>query len=121
MNEPTTLVEVSGLAMRYGPVTALDGVDLTLASGQIVGLLGENGCGKTTLLKILAGVMTGYSGDVASQVTSPVRSRRLECPSCPTPASFPTARGSVTAWTCKRTSSPTSAPRRPATSSVSSD
>lgn len=64
MNEPTTLVEVSGLAMRYGPVTALDGVDLTLASGQIVGLLGENGCGKTTLLKILAGVMTGYTGDV---------------------------------------------------------
>ncbi|MGN0102223.1 ABC transporter ATP-binding protein [Dietzia sp. CH92] len=64
MTEPTTLVEASGLTMRYGPVTALDGLDLTLTSGRIVGLLGENGCGKTTLLKILAGVMTGYTGDV---------------------------------------------------------
>ncbi|MCT1434014.1 ABC transporter ATP-binding protein [Dietzia maris] len=60
----TTLVEVTGLLMTYGATTALDGLDMTLAPGQIVGLLGENGCGKTTLLKILAGVLAGYSGDV---------------------------------------------------------
>ena len=58
------LVEISGLTMSYGPVRALDGLDMTLQSGRIVGLLGENGCGKTTLLKILAGVLSGYSGDV---------------------------------------------------------
>ena len=58
------LVEISGLTMSYGPVRALDGLDMTLHSGRIVGLLGENGCGKTTLLKILAGVLSGYSGDV---------------------------------------------------------
>lgn len=60
----TTLVEATGLRMTYGATTALDGLDLALAPGQIVGLLGENGCGKTTLLKILAGVLAGYSGDV---------------------------------------------------------
>src|SRR5699024_11699294 len=48
----TTLVEATGLRMTYGATTALDGLDMTLAPGQIVGLLGENGCGKTTLLKI---------------------------------------------------------------------
>ncbi|MGN7226428.1 ABC transporter ATP-binding protein [Dietzia maris] len=60
----TTLVEATGLRMTYGATTALDGLDMALAPGQIVGLLGENGCGKTTLLKILAGVLAGYSGDV---------------------------------------------------------
>ena len=60
----TTLVEATGFRMTYGATTALDGLDMTLAPGQIVGLLGENGCGKTTLLKILAGVLAGYSGDV---------------------------------------------------------
>ncbi|MFN3340797.1 MAG: ABC transporter ATP-binding protein [Dietzia sp.] len=64
MSAPTTLVEASGLSMRYGAVAALDGLDLHLSSGQIVGLLGENGCGKTTLLKILAGVLSGYEGSV---------------------------------------------------------
>ena len=60
----TPLIDVTGLTMKYGPVHALQGVDLTLQPGQIVGLLGENGCGKTTLLKILAGVLAGYGGDV---------------------------------------------------------
>lgn len=58
------LVEVSGLTVSYGPARALDGLDMTLRSGRIVGLLGENGCGKTTLLKVLAGVLAGYSGEV---------------------------------------------------------
>lgn len=58
------LIEVSGLTMSYGPTRALDELTMTLRPGRIVGLLGENGCGKTTLLKILAGVLSGYSGDV---------------------------------------------------------
>ena len=62
MTDSTTLVEARGLTMRYGAVSALDGLDLALPPGKIVGLLGENGCGKTTLLKILAGVLSGYSG-----------------------------------------------------------
>lgn len=57
------LLKVSGLTKRFGSTTALDGLDVTLRPGQVVGLLGENGCGKTTLLKILAGVLSGYEGD----------------------------------------------------------
>ncbi|MDV8002763.1 ABC transporter ATP-binding protein [Rhodococcus sp. IEGM 1408] len=64
MGATTTLVEVADLRMTYRATAALDGMTMSLASGQIVGLLGENGCGKTTLLKILAGVLTGYDGDV---------------------------------------------------------
>ncbi|GMA41018.1 ABC transporter ATP-binding protein [Mobilicoccus caccae] len=60
----TPAIEITGLTKTYGRSVALDGVDLTLAPGHIVGLLGENGCGKTTLLKILAGVMQDYDGDV---------------------------------------------------------
>ena len=41
------------LTKRYGYTLALDGIDLTLTSGKIVGLLGPNGSGKTTLIKIL--------------------------------------------------------------------
>lgn len=60
----TTAIEVKGLTKNYGALRALDGLDLTLPTGQIVGLLGENGCGKTTLLKVLAGVLADHSGEV---------------------------------------------------------
>ncbi|KAB1646969.1 ABC transporter ATP-binding protein [Pseudoclavibacter endophyticus] len=49
--------------MRYGKTQALDGIDLELAPGRIVGLLGVNGCGKTTLMKVLAGVVAEYGGE----------------------------------------------------------
>lgn len=58
-------IEVRGLRKTYGRHVALDGLDLTLPGGRVVGLLGENGCGKTTLLKILAGVLHDYAGDVS--------------------------------------------------------
>ncbi|MDX2355933.1 ABC transporter ATP-binding protein [Dietzia sp. PP-33] len=64
MATPTTLVEATSLHVSYGATTALDGLELQLTPGRIVGLLGENGCGKTTLLKVLAGVLSGYSGSV---------------------------------------------------------
>lgn len=44
---------------------ALDAVNLQIESGRIIGLLGENGCGKTTLLKILAGLLTVTAGEVS--------------------------------------------------------
>lgn len=65
MTTPSPPIRIRGLSKSYRTTTALDGLDLDLESGQIVGLLGENGCGKTTLLKILAGVLSGYSGDVS--------------------------------------------------------
>lgn len=47
-------VEVQDLVLRYGEVTALDGLSFRLASGKIYGLLGRNGSGKTSLLSVLA-------------------------------------------------------------------
>ncbi|HCX70376.1 MAG TPA: lantibiotic ABC transporter ATP-binding protein, partial [Firmicutes bacterium] len=49
-------VQLTGLVKRYGLNKALDGVDLTFESGKVVGLLGHNGSGKTTMLKIIAGL-----------------------------------------------------------------
>jgi ABC-2 type transport system ATP-binding protein len=52
-----------GLVKRYGPVTALDGVDLDVEEGQLVGLLGPNGAGKSTLVKIGCGLVRASSGE----------------------------------------------------------
>ena len=60
----TELVKCMNLTRYFGPVKALDGVDLTLESGKIVGLLGPNGSGKTTLIKILNGLLQPTGGTV---------------------------------------------------------
>ena len=51
-----------GLAKRYGPVTALGGVDLAVEEGELVGLLGPNGAGKSTLVKIGCGLVRPNAG-----------------------------------------------------------
>jgi ribose transport system ATP-binding protein len=53
-----------GLTKRFGPVTVLDNVDLTLERGEIHGLLGENGSGKSTLIKILSGFHSPDGGSL---------------------------------------------------------
>lgn len=57
-------IEIEKLTKAFGPTVALDNVDLKLEKGQIVGLLGPNGSGKTTMIKILNGLLTPNSGDV---------------------------------------------------------
>jgi ABC-2 type transport system ATP-binding protein len=52
-----------GLAKRYGSVTALDGIDLQVAEGELVGLLGPNGAGKSTLVKIACGLVRPTVGE----------------------------------------------------------
>lgn len=59
------LVEARGIVRGYGRRSVLDGVDLTLAPGEIVALLGPNGAGKTTLMKVLVGLLEQSAGTVA--------------------------------------------------------
>ncbi|HXJ28498.1 MAG TPA: ATP-binding cassette domain-containing protein, partial [Streptosporangiaceae bacterium] len=58
------LLRVSGLAARFGAVHALDGVNLTVAPGELVALAGENGAGKTTLVRCIAGDIAASSGRI---------------------------------------------------------
>jgi ABC-2 type transport system ATP-binding protein len=57
-----TLIEAQGLCRHFGPVHAVDGLDLRVSSGQIVGLVGPDGAGKTTTLRLLCGVLTPDGG-----------------------------------------------------------
>ena len=74
---PTPAIEVAGLHKSYGDHHVLLGVDLDVAPGSILALLGSNGAGKTTLVRILATLLRGDSGsarvagyDVATQPAS---------------------------------------------------
>src|SRR5258706_2242606 len=46
-------VEATGLVKRFGDVVAVDGIDLTVRTGEVFGVLGPNGAGKTTMLRML--------------------------------------------------------------------
>lgn len=56
---------LKGVTKSYGTKTALDNVDLEVPAGAIVGLLGPNGSGKTTMLKLIAGLLTPNSGSIS--------------------------------------------------------
>jgi heme exporter protein A len=60
----STAIKLGGLRRDYGDVPVLDGVDLTLASGESLVVLGPNGAGKTTLLRILATLLRPGGGEV---------------------------------------------------------
>jgi ABC-2 type transport system ATP-binding protein len=55
-------IEVSGLRKAFGKTVALDGLDLTVASGEVHGFLGPNGAGKTTTIRILLGLLRADGG-----------------------------------------------------------
>ena len=58
------ILEVTGLRAGYGGVEVLRGLDLRVAPGEIVAVLGANGVGKTTLNKVLSGVLPAWGGEI---------------------------------------------------------
>ena len=70
------VIETRGLRKSFGPIAAVDGIDLALPAGRIYGLLGPNGSGKTTLIRLMAGLARPTAGSVAVLGT-PMPSRPL--------------------------------------------
>ena len=68
-------IEISGLNHRYGALSALEGVSLSLPVGATIGLIGPDGVGKSTLLGVIAGVKRIQRGDV-SVLGADLRDRR---------------------------------------------
>ncbi|WP_250002454.1 ABC transporter ATP-binding protein [Actinoplanes sp. M2I2] len=60
----TEAIDATGIVKRFGKVTALDGLDLHVATGEVHGFLGPNGAGKTTTIRILLGLMRHNGGTV---------------------------------------------------------
>lgn len=71
------MLTTNNLTKRYGSITALDGVSLTLEAGEIFGLLGPNGAGKTTLMSLVAGLRPPDGGEILLQ-GEPLRPARIE-------------------------------------------
>jgi ABC-2 type transport system ATP-binding protein len=70
------VIQVEGLNKRYGKLVAVRGIDFTVHQGEIFGLIGPDGAGKTTTFHILAGVMESSSGKVQI-LSQPARNARL--------------------------------------------
>lgn len=73
------MIEVTDLRKRYGPIVALDGLSLRVAPGEVLGLLGHNGAGKSTFARILAGLVRPDAGTARlaghDVVTAPLAAR----------------------------------------------
>jgi ABC-2 type transport system ATP-binding protein/ribosome-dependent ATPase len=72
----TLLAEARGATRRFGSFTAVDGVQLTVRPGEVVGLLGANGAGKTTLIRCLLGLLRVSDGVVELFGSPPSRATR---------------------------------------------
>ena len=58
------ILRLSNLKLNYGPIAAIKGIDLTVEEGQIVAILGANGAGKTSTLKVISGLLKPSAGEI---------------------------------------------------------
>jgi ABC-2 type transport system ATP-binding protein len=70
-------IETHGLTKRYGPITAVDAIDLVVRRGEVYGFLGPNGAGKTTTLRMLLGLIAPTSGSISLLGAAPGTSASL--------------------------------------------
>ena len=82
MSIASPVLQARGIVKHFGGVTALAGVDMALHSGEIVALVGDNGAGKSTFVKILSGVYSPDAGEVLingqpTRIDSPQRAMHL--------------------------------------------
>lgn len=70
------VIEVKGLRKSYGNIRALDGIDIEVKKGEIFGLIGHNGAGKTTAIECMLGIRRRDSGDVSVLGLNPEKDRR---------------------------------------------
>ena len=78
---PPLVMQAKGLVKRYGQVTALDGADFELRAGEILAVIGDNGAGKSSLIKALSGATVPDEGEILLdgqriQFKSPIDARR---------------------------------------------
>jgi fructose transport system ATP-binding protein len=64
VNAPQPILEARGLVKHYGQVVALDGADLELYPGEILAIIGDNGAGKSTMIKALSGALQADEGEI---------------------------------------------------------
>jgi fructose transport system ATP-binding protein len=81
MAAPALVMQARGLVKRYGQVTALDGADFELRAGEILAVIGDNGAGKSSLIKCLSGATVPDAGEIwldgqRVQFRSPIDARR---------------------------------------------
>src|SRR6516164_9074535 len=79
--QPRVVMQARTLVKRYGQVTALDGADFELRAGEILAVIGDNGAGKSSLIKALSGATVPDSGEirldgVVTKFRSPIEARR---------------------------------------------
>ena len=82
MTENIPVVEMRNIKKHFAAVQALRGVDLTLHHNEVLGLVGDNAAGKSTLMKVLSGAYIPDGGDILiegepAHITDPLRARQL--------------------------------------------
>jgi len=78
---PKLVMQAKGLVKRYGSVTALDGADFELREGEILAVIGDNGAGKSSLIKALSGATLPDAGEIfldgnPTKFSGPIEARR---------------------------------------------
>lgn len=81
MSTGEAMIELSGVAKRFGPVVAVHAIDLQLQAGSFVGLIGHNGAGKSTTIKMITGLLRPDAGTIriggVDVVRDPIAARKV--------------------------------------------